>query len=56
MNNLEGWLIRGRRLVMTIADGIDRRIVSHLMYGGVLSDLYYCCGYLCMKERRKCAL
>lgn len=41
---------------MTIAHGIDRRIVSHFRYGGVVSDLYCCRGYLCMKERRKCAL
>lgn len=57
MNNLGVWLVRGRRmLVMTIADGIDRRIVSHFRYGGVVSDLYYCRCYLCMNERRKCAL
>lgn len=53
---LESWLAWGGRLFITIADGIDRRIVSHFKYGGGVSDLYYSRGYLCMMERRKRAL
>ena len=41
---------------MTIADGIERRIVSHFRYGGVVSGVYYSRGYLCMKEKRKRSL